>query len=137
MKSAGAGLRGELQALAPAHPRLALHHVDDAFEMAVMVCAGLGIGLDADGAGPQFLGADAREIDRGRAVHARRRRHVGIELVAGNDAHAVMFPAIVVIVVMVGMRMVMAGHGLAFCWFRARQTNPKPHSRAIPKSEPS
>ncbi len=54
-------------------------------------------------AGPQFLRADAREIDRGRAVHAGGRRHVGVELVAGNDADAVMLPAIM-IVVMVGMR---------------------------------
>ena len=34
-----------------------------------------------------------REIDRGFAVHARRGRHVGVEIVAGNDAHAVMLPA--------------------------------------------
>ena len=93
---AGAGLRGELQMLAPAHPRLAPHHIDDAFEMAVVMRAGLGVGLDGHRAGPQFLRAGAGEIDRGLAVHARRRRHVGIELVAGNDADAVMLPAVVV-----------------------------------------
>ncbi|MGY4344768.1 hypothetical protein ACVWXM_001232 [Bradyrhizobium sp. GM7.3] len=40
--------------------------------MAVVMRAGLGVGLDADRARPQFLRTDAREIDRGRAVHARR-----------------------------------------------------------------
>ena len=40
-----------------------------------------------------FCAAGAREIDRGLAVHARRRGHVGIQLVAGNDAHTVMLPA--------------------------------------------
>jgi hypothetical protein len=82
--------------------------------MAVVMRTGLGVRLDADRARPQFLRADAREIDCGRAVHAGRRRHVGIELIAGNDAHTVMFPAIVMIVVMVGMRVVMAGHGTCF-----------------------
>ena len=49
---AGAGLGGELQLLAPAHPRLALHDIDDAFEMAVMMRAGLGVGPDGHGARP-------------------------------------------------------------------------------------
>ena len=90
---AGVGLGGELQMLAPAHARLAAHHIDDAFEMAVMMRAGLGIGLDRHRAGPQFLRAGAGKIDRGLAIHARRRRHIGIELIARNDAHAVMLPA--------------------------------------------
>jgi hypothetical protein len=42
-----------------------------------------------------------------------------------------------VIVVMVGMRMVMAGHESCFLLFRVRQTNPKPRHRAITKTEPS
>src|SRR5690242_6636256 len=49
---AGAGFRSELQLLAPAHPRLALHHIDDAFKMAVMMRAGLGVGADRDRARP-------------------------------------------------------------------------------------
>src|ERR1043166_4927616 len=48
---AGTGFGGELQLLAPAHPGLALHHIDDAFEMAVMVRPGLGVGPDRHGAG--------------------------------------------------------------------------------------
>jgi hypothetical protein len=51
-KIAGAGFRGELQVLAPAHPRLALDDKDDAFEMTMMMRAGLGVGLDRHGARP-------------------------------------------------------------------------------------
>src|SRR5262245_22177422 len=67
---AGAGFGGELQLLAPAHPRLALHHIDDALEMAVMMRAGLRVGPDRDGARPQLLRTGAGKIDRGLAVHA-------------------------------------------------------------------
>jgi len=42
---AGIGLGRELQMLAPAHPRPAANHVDDAFKMAVMVGAGFASGL--------------------------------------------------------------------------------------------
>jgi hypothetical protein len=52
---AGICFGGELQMLAPAHARLAANHVDDAFEMAVMVRAGFGIGLDRHRTGPQLL----------------------------------------------------------------------------------
>ena len=43
MKSPGLGLGDELQVLAPAHAGLAAHHVDHAFQRAVVVRAGLGI----------------------------------------------------------------------------------------------
>ena len=79
--------------LAPSHPRPALDHVDDALEVTVMMRAGLGVGLDGDGARPQFLRTGAGEIDRGLAVHAGGRGHVGVELVAGNDADAIVLPA--------------------------------------------
>src|SRR5207253_166198 len=85
--------RGELQVLAPAHARAALHHVDHALEVAVVMRTGLRIRMDVDGARPQLARPDAREIDRSLAVHARRLRRVRIELVAGDDAHAVMLPA--------------------------------------------
>ncbi len=64
----------------------------------MMMRAGLGVGLDGDGAGPQFLRADPGEVDRCLAVHPGGRGHVGIELVAGNDANAIMLPALVVMV---------------------------------------
>jgi len=119
---AGTGLRGELQMLAPAHPRLALHHIDDALEVAVMMRAGLGVGPDRHRAGPQFLRAGAREIDRGLAVHARRRRHVGIELVAGDDANAVVLPAVVV---RMRVAVIVSCHFRAFEASSVRATLPK------------
>ena len=59
---------------------------------AVVVCAGLGVGVDGDGAGPQFLGADAGEVDRRGAVHAGGLGGVGVEGGGGDDPHAIVFP---------------------------------------------
>ena len=70
-------LGGELQVLAPAHPRLAAHDIDDAFPGVVVMRAGLDFVHDRHGAGPELLRTGAREIDRGLTVHARRRGHVG------------------------------------------------------------
>ena len=78
--------------------------------MAVMMRAGFCVRLDRHRAGPQFLRADTGEIDRRLAVHAGRRRHVGIELMAGNDAHAVVLPAFGVLVAMRMTRRVLFGH---------------------------
>ncbi len=86
------GLGDIFQMIAPAHARLALDHVDDAFQCAMVMGAGLGIGLDLHRARPDLLGADAGEVDRGGAVHARRLRGIGIELVAGDDLHPVRLP---------------------------------------------
>jgi hypothetical protein len=60
--------------------------------MAVVVRPGLRIGVDVDRAGPELLRADAGEIDRRLAVHARRLRRVGVELAGGHDPHAVVLP---------------------------------------------
>jgi hypothetical protein len=65
-----------------------------------MMRAGLGIGLDRYRSGPQFLRANAGKIDRGLAVHSRRRRNIGIELIAWNDANPIVFPALRVLVIM-------------------------------------
>src|SRR3989475_13265541 len=89
---AGAGLGDELELVAPAHARLAAHHVDHALYWAMMMGAGLGLGVDDDGAGPEFLGAGARVGDGGGAVHARGLRGVDVELVGMDDAHAVVLP---------------------------------------------
>ncbi len=64
-----------------------------------MMRAGLGVGLDGHGAGPQFLRADPGEIDRGLAIHPGGRGHVGIELVAGNNADTIVLPALRVVVI--------------------------------------
>src|SRR5256886_6503136 len=89
---AGAGLGDELELVAPAHAGLAANDVDHALYRAVMVGAGLGLGVDDDGAGPEFLGAGARVGDGGGAVHARGLRGVDVELVGVDDAHAVVLP---------------------------------------------
>src|SRR5262245_12929208 len=89
---ARSGLGSEFQPFAPAHACFAPHNVDDALELAVVMRAGLGIGLNAHRARPDFLRADARIIDRGLTVHARRLRCIGIKRVPGNDAHAVVLP---------------------------------------------
>src|SRR2546427_5924578 len=89
---AGAGLGDELELVAPAHARLAAHHVDHALDWAMMMSAGLSLGVDDDGAGPEFLGAGARVGDGGGAVHARGLRGVDVELVGVDDAHAVVLP---------------------------------------------
>ena len=80
--------------------RLALHNEDDAFQMPMVMRAGLGVRPDRHRARPQFLCAHPREIDRGLAIHPGGGGHIGIELVAGNDADTVMLPALGMIVIM-------------------------------------
>jgi len=77
---------------APAHAGASTEHIDDAFEFAVVVGAGFGIGLDIDGARPEFLGAGFGVVDGGGAGHARGLGGVGIELAAADDADAVIAP---------------------------------------------
>src|SRR5262249_9716995 len=77
---------------ATARWRQPAHLVDDALELAVVMCPGLGVGPNVHRACPNFLGADAGIVDRGLAIHARRLWGVGIERMARNDAHAIVFP---------------------------------------------
>src|SRR5262249_6252707 len=79
-----AGLGGEFEPIAPAHAGFAAHDVDYTFERAVVMRAGLGIGMDADRPGPEPLCAGAGEINRGLALHARRLRRIRVERVAGD-----------------------------------------------------
>src|SRR5262245_46543921 len=78
------GLGGEFQPLAPTHARHAAHHVDDALELAVVMCPGLGVGTNIHGACPNLLGAHAGIVDRSLAIHARRLWGVGIECMRRN-----------------------------------------------------
>jgi hypothetical protein len=89
---ARAGLSHKLKTLAPAHPRLALEDVDDALEVAVVVRASLGVGMDRDGAGPELLSSDTRKVDGGCARHAGCLGGVGVEAVGGDDGDAGVFP---------------------------------------------
>src|SRR5665213_2844801 len=88
----GPRLGGELERLAPAHARLAAHDEDDTLHRAVVVGAGLGVGQDVYRPRPDLLRAHAREVDRRGARHALGLRHVGVEVVAMHDAHAVVLP---------------------------------------------
>src|SRR5258706_1390839 len=89
---ARAGLGDELELVAPAHARLALHYIDDALYRAMVVRTGLGLRVDHHRAGPELLRAGARVGDRGGAVHPRRLRRVDVELGRFDDPHAVELP---------------------------------------------
>src|SRR4051794_6172679 len=89
---AGTGFGDELQLVAPAHARLAAHDVDDAFDGAVMVGAGLCLWMDDHGAGPELLRTHARMGDGGCPVHPWRLGGVDVELVGVHHSHAVEFP---------------------------------------------
>src|SRR6516164_8184667 len=82
------GFGGKFQSLAPAHACLAAHHINDAFQMAMVVCPGLRIRFDRYRTCPQLLCARASEVDRRLAIHAWCRGHVGIELIARDDANS-------------------------------------------------
>jgi hypothetical protein len=58
----------------------------------MMMRAGFSIGMNRHGSSPNLLGADAGEIDRGFAVHARCLSRIRIEIVPWHDAHAIVFP---------------------------------------------
>ena len=54
----GPSLGHILEVVAPPHTGLAAHHVDHTLKLAMVVHAGLGVGLDGDGPGPDLLGPD-------------------------------------------------------------------------------
>ena len=82
----------ELKVLAPAHPRASFQDVDDAFEVTMVVSAGLGIGMDRHGARPDLLRADAGEVDGRLAIHAGRLRRVRVERPGRDDPDAPVLP---------------------------------------------
>src|SRR5271156_7182474 len=89
---AGAGFVNEFQAGAPAKTGASADDVDYGFDFAVVVRAGFGVGMDHDGAGPEFLCADASVGDGFGAGHAGSLRGVGVEVVGADDAEAVGLP---------------------------------------------
>jgi hypothetical protein len=89
---AGAGFVHEFKVVAPAEAGATADDVDDGFEFAVMVRAGFGVGMNEDGAGPEFLGADFGVGDGFGAGHAGSLQGVGVELAVADDAEAVEFP---------------------------------------------
>lgn len=93
-KIAGIRLRRKFEALAPTHPRCAPHDINDAFQRAVVVSAGLRIRLNDHRAGPQLLRADPGKIHRGRAQHARGLRRIAVQSVTLDDPHALVAPIV-------------------------------------------
>ncbi|ESZ02477.1 hypothetical protein X737_38370 [Mesorhizobium sp. L48C026A00] len=89
---AGTGFRDIFQVVAPAHARLALDHIDDAFQIAVVMRAGLGVGVDGHRAGPDLFGTRPRLADRRRPVHARRLGGVGVERIPRDDFYPILAP---------------------------------------------
>src|SRR5215469_3601868 len=113
----GSGFGDEFQSLAPAHSGAALQYINDALEMAVVMGPGLGVGVDLDRAGPDLLRPDPREIDRRGAVHARRLRRVGVELVARDHLDAVRLPIDWLVRLLLAHGSAPSGFGLDLIWF--------------------
>ena len=85
------GLGDELEPVAPAHPRHAAHHVDDALQRAVVVCAGFGVRMYDHGPGPNLLRTAGR-IHGGGAQHARCLRRIAVQPVTFDDLDTVDAP---------------------------------------------
>src|SRR5262249_23032226 len=86
-------LGDEFQMIAPAHASHAVDHVDDALEIAMVVRAGLGPGIDSDGSGPEPAGARLSGGHGRTPPHAERLGGRIVEFVRANDAHTIRTPA--------------------------------------------
>ena len=82
-------LRNKLQVFAPAHTCPAVDDVYNAFQIAMMVRAGFGVGIDNDSACPKFACTCTGMGNRRRSRHAGRLRRIEIELRARNDLDSV------------------------------------------------
>ena len=89
---ARARLGDEFQTLAPAHASPAAHDVNDAFQCAVVVRSGLGVGVDRHGSGPELSRASSGVINGGRPRHAGGLRRIEIQLRAGDHLDPVLAP---------------------------------------------
>jgi hypothetical protein len=64
-------------------------------QLAVVMHARLGVRSDVDSPGPKLLSANARMVDCRLPKHPGRLRGICVELIAFDDPHAVMLPAII------------------------------------------
>ena len=87
-------LSRELEFLAPTHAGFAFDDVDDGFQVAVVVGAGFGVGVDVHCAGPDLLGSRASEVDGCCEVHEGCLGGVGVERVGGDNAEDLVFQAV-------------------------------------------
>jgi hypothetical protein len=87
-----AGFVDELQIVSPAKAGAAAHYVDYSFQFAVMMRAGLSIGMHHYSSRPELLRADPCMRDGLGARHSWSLRSVRVEFAAADDAQAVGFP---------------------------------------------
>ena len=59
----------------------------------MMMCTSLGVRLNGHRTGSDFLGTDAREVDRCGAGHSRRLCGIAVEGIGRDHAHAVLVSA--------------------------------------------
>src|SRR5262249_9757990 len=88
------GFGNEFEAIAPAQPRDSPDHVDDTFQITMMVSAGFGLGIDGDSTGPKLGCSSALGRYGSTPVHPQSLGRPVIQFVAANYPHAVRSPPI-------------------------------------------
>ena len=81
-----------LKVLALPHARPAADHINDTFQLSMVMSTGLGIGVNGNRARPQLARTGACVRDGSSPIHARRLWRVGIELVDADNLHAMLAP---------------------------------------------
>ena len=81
-----------LKVLAPPHARPPADHVNDTFQLSMVMSTGLGIGVNGNRARPQLIRTGACVCDGSSPIHAQRLWRVGIELVGADNLHAMLAP---------------------------------------------
>src|SRR5262249_45974916 len=89
-----AGFGDKLKVVAPSQSCRTIDHIDDTFEVTMVVSARLCLGVDGHRTSPKLCGAGAFSSYGGTPVHTERLCRPIIELVATNDSYTVRSPAI-------------------------------------------
>lgn len=82
----------ELELIAPTKASTAANHINDRFELTMMMRAGFGVGINDHGSSPKFLCANLSVGDGLGPSHSRSLWRVGIELAAADDTQTMVFP---------------------------------------------
>ena len=91
-KITGTCLIAEFQALTPSHSSSAANNIENSFQWAVMVRAGLGVRLYDHRASPELIRAGAGVCNRGSSCHPWSLRGVRIQLSGTHNFDAVVLP---------------------------------------------
>ena len=86
------GFTAKFEVLTPSHSGPASDDIKYSFKFAVMMRAGLRIGLDDHGAGPELTRADAGVSDGGGSAHAGSLWRVRIEFAGANNTDPLTLP---------------------------------------------